>query len=283
MYRLPRSNARRYIELLTILAIGFGGCGHVPEKPVNIRLNQAAQFDKEGQRALKRGELVAAVGHFEAALRLNVSIENHDGIFADRVYLARALDASGDVLAARKQLDATLESAVPLTPAQRAQTKTTLALWALRQGRLDEAEQMTADALQACAGSCNNAGPILNIQARLALERGDAITALTAASSALQLLPNADQQAERANSLRTIGLAKLLRGEAAFAVESLQQALALDRELGLPDRIVDDLLQLRRSYQAIGRAGDADEVYRRALAVAEASADRALLVRVQAQ
>ena len=283
MFPHPPSRAKSCIALLAILTLGLGGCGHAPEKPANARLNQAIQFNQNGLRALQNGDPATAAGHFEAALRLDVSIENYDGIVSDRLYLARALEAKGDPLAARKQLDALLAETFPLTAAQRAQTKTALALWALRRGKLDEAGRMADDALQACAGTCNNAAPILNIQARLALERGDSSTALAAATSALQMLPNPDQLAERANALRTIGLAKLLRGEAPAALESLQQALSLDRELGLPERIVDDLLQLRRVHLALGNASEANEIYRRALTVAEASADAALLDRVRGQ
>ena len=283
MFPHPPNCVRRYVALLVILTAGFSGCGHTPDKPANVRLNQAIQLNQDGQRALQRGEFAQAIVQLEAALRLNSSIENHDGVVADRLLMARVLETKGDALAARKQLDALLTGAYPLTPEQYAQTKTALALWALRQGKLDEANQMVEDAHQSCAGKCSNAAPILNIQARLALERGDSSTALATATSALQKLPNPDQLAERANSLRTIGLARLLRGEAPAALESLQQALSLDRDLGLPDRIVDDLLQIRRVHLVLGNASEANDLYRRALAVAEASASAALLDRVVKQ
>ncbi len=275
--------AKNCITLLVILTAGLGGCGHAPEKPVNARLNQAVQLNQDGLRALQRGELAQAIGQFETALRLDISIDNQDGIFADRINLARALEISGDLSMAQKQLNATLAAGSALAPAQLAQAKAALALLALRQGNLEVATRMAEDALQACAASCTDAAAILNIQARLALERGDTSAALSSAGSALQLLSNASHHAERANSLRTIGLAKILRGEAVAALESLQLALALDRELGLPNRIVDDLLQVRRAYLAIGNASQVNDSYQRALDVAEASADVMLLDHVRAQ
>lgn len=270
--------------LLAILLAWLGGCGHAPGKPANLRLEQAVQLGQQGQRAYQRGDAGAAAGYFEAALRVDISIENHHGIVADRLNLAQALDALGDAAAARRQLDTLLaDRALPLDAEQRARANAALALLALKQGGPEEAARLAGEASLACAATCASAAVLYNIQARIALERGESSVALTLANQALPLLTDASRQAERANAFRIIGLARLARGETAAALDPLQQALRLDRELGLPERIVDDLLQLGRAHAAAGNADMAGDFRRRALAVAEAAADAALVSRVREQ
>lgn len=272
-----------FFPLLAALLVGLmGACGHAPEKPVNLRLSQAIELEQKGQQAYRQGHAAAAAGHFEAALRVDMSIENHDGIVADRLNLAQALDASGDVGGARRQLDALLsDSPLSLSPEQIARAKAALGLMALKQGELADAQRLIDEAQQACAKTCPSAAAILNINARIALERNNPSAALASAGAALPLLAEGSHLGERANSLRIIGLARLALGEAVAALAPLLQALALDRELGLPERIADDLLQLGRTHAATGNQGNAEYFYRRALTVAEASGNAALAQRVR--
>ena len=259
----------------------IGGCGHAPEKPENPRLNQSIAISQQGHAAYRRGNFSAAIGLYEEALRLDLSIENQEGVIAGRINLSQALDASGDAMAARSQLDALLTNrSFSLDGGQRARVSAALALLALKQGQLDEAVRMIADARSSCGEGCSSIATILNIRARIELQRGDPATALASASAALPMLVALDQLAERANALRLVGEIRLVRGESADAIESLSQALAHDRDLGKPERIVDDLLLLGAAHAASGNVESAGDLYGRALSVAEAAGDPALLQRV---
>jgi len=218
---------------------------------------------------------------YTGALRLDLSIENQYGIFNDRLNLSQAIDAAGDAPAARQQLEILLtDKTFPLGAEQRARAYAGLALLFLKQGETGEAERMIGEARHSCGTACPNLGAILNIQARIELERGNPASALASAGASLPLLADADQLSERANAWRIIGQARLARNETTSAIEGLQQALALDRELGKPERIVDDLMLLGRAYATSGNADRAGDFFRRALSVAEATADPALMKRV---
>lgn len=281
MFRPRRSRASRTILSGALLLGVLGGCGHAPEKPANARLTQSQQLSQQGHDAYRRGDAAAAIGFYQRALQLNRSIENQAGIVADRINLSRAFEAAGDLPAARQHLDRLVaDRSLQLDAGQHAHAYAALALLALKQGNTEEGGRMIATASQACGDACASLAPIANIRALIELERGDPARALTTATASLPLLAGADQSAERANALRIIGRARLARGETGAALEVLHQALALDRELGKPDRIVDDLLLLAGAHAAAGNRSSAEEFYLRAATVAEAADDPALKKRV---
>ena len=83
----------------------------------------------------------------------------------------------------------------------------------------------------------------------------------------------AGDPAEQANALRLLGIAALQGGDAAKARAQLEEALALDRELGAPRKIALDLLALGRAAALAGERDAARAYYARALAVSEADRD----------
>ncbi|MCD6041142.1 MAG: hypothetical protein K0R40_745, partial [Burkholderiales bacterium] len=72
-----------------------------------------------------------------------------------------------------------------------------------------------------------------------------------------------------------LGLAALRAGDGAAARGHLEQALALDRDLGAPRKIALDLLALGRAAALGGEREAARAYYARALAVSEADRDNA--------
>lgn len=252
------------------------GCGHAPEVPTNVRLDEAIQLSQQGSLAYKRGEFATAIGCFESALRLDLSIENHEGIVNGRLNLAQALQAAGKTGEAQRQLDFLLEQgAKPISDAQRARAAAAKALLQLKQGQTADAGRWAGQARRDCHETCPDAAPILNIQSRIALDRGDVANAQSLAQAALALLEPASD--ESATSLRLIGAALLRQGKANDAAGFFQRALAIDRELGLPARIADDLMQLGDAHGVSGNKGKAKDFYRRALVVAEAANEKTLV------
>ncbi len=108
-----------------------------------------------------------------------------------------------------------------------------------------------------------------NLRAHVALQRGDANGALQWATRAAA---QADEQsAERANALRLSGRAQRQLGQGDAAAAALAQALAIDRKLGLSDRVALDLIDAAENEAARGNAAAAREFYERALDVYQAA------------
>ncbi|MGH8755128.1 MAG: hypothetical protein ACREU0_04785, partial [Burkholderiales bacterium] len=124
-----------------------------------------------------------------------------------------------------------------------------------------------------CAGSCSTQAALLNLHARAALARADNSAAIEWAARAQSAAVDDRGRTERANALRVIGEARLALGEQRAAIQALEQALALDKALGLPQRIYSDLMLLGRAHAALGEREAARGYFRRSLAVANAAKD----------
>jgi len=123
-----------------------------------------------------------------------------------------------------------------------------------------------------CAGlSCEYAATILNVRAEVELQSARAADAERLATTAAEHAGS--NPAERANALRTLGRARQAQGQAAAAIEPLQRALALDRELGDPRKILTDLSELSRAADAAGDTRAAHDYRERSLAVSRAMSD----------
>ncbi|MDE2452874.1 MAG: hypothetical protein KGL43_04715, partial [Burkholderiales bacterium] len=81
------------------------------------------------------------------------------------------------------------------------------------------------------------------------------------------------QSGEQANALRLLGRARSQAGQADAAADALAQALAIDRRLGLPQRIGLDLGAAAENERGRGRIDAARDFYERAATVYEASGD----------
>jgi len=139
---------------------------------------------------------------------------------------------------------------------------------------LPEASRLAAEALALCRESaCGNEGRIVNLQARIALLGGDRVGALAAALEALALNRKAKMDEETANSLRIAADVRCVLGELSQAAQGYEDALALDKRLGLAAKISLDLLRLGDVAAGRNRGENARAYYRRALDVSRGAAD----------
>lgn len=141
----------------------------------------------------------------------------------------------------------------------------------VRHGELENAARSYAEALrlsqsledaEGIAANAINLSIVRQRQGRFA----DARAALAASRSA-------SDRAETANAMRILGVTALRSGDAAAARSQLEQALALDREIGAPRKIAFDLVALGRAAALGGDREGARAFYARALAVSEADRD----------
>jgi tetratricopeptide (TPR) repeat protein len=226
--------------------------------------------------ALRRGDFEVAALHYREALRLSLALEDADGIAANAINLSIVLQRQGKLEEARASLAPLLERAtLSYPPERRAQA-------ALRRAVLDLEERRTADAAEWaeraaawCGQPCALAAAIQNVKGLLALEAGRHGEAADAAKGALAAARAAADDAEAANALRLAGMAAIAAGDGVGALASLTEALAIDRNLGMPRKITLDLIGLGRASALQGERDAARAYYERALAVSEADRDAA--------
>mgnify|MGYP001367736416 CR=1 FL=1 len=101
-----------------------------------------------------------------------------------------------------------------------------------------------------------------------ALTRGDAGAALALAGQALAVNRGRNAREETANSLRLQAEARIRQKEFAAALVPLGDALLLDKSLGLPERIEQDLRFLAEAHAGLGREDEARALSTRAARVA---------------
>ena len=266
--------------LLAGLAL-LAGCAQPPKATSTARLEAARQeaaleANRRGDAYVRHGELDNAARAYREALRLSQSLEDAEGIAANAINLSIVLQRQGRFADARATLNAVTEnSTLRFTSARLAEVSLRQALIDLDEWRLVPAEEWVAKAAAHCAGRCALAGAIHNVRAQLALQAGNNDQAAAHARAAQAASRGPADRAELANALRLLGFTALRAGDAAAARTQLEQALALDREIGAPRKIVLDLLALGRAAALGGDRDGARAYYARAMAVSEADRDNA--------
>jgi tetratricopeptide (TPR) repeat protein len=120
----------------------------------------------------------------------------------------------------------------------------------------------------ACAGTCTQLSAIAVLRARTELATNNASAAVASANAALT---SAQNNNDRANALRVRAQAQAAQNQHAQVIADAQQALQLDQELGLAERVLIDLQLLQRASAANGDTASAaryDALAQRAAAAA---------------
>jgi len=264
----------RLLATSLLSAMMLAGCGAPIVQP-NARQQQAIQANNQGETAFRRGDYPRARVYFEEALRIDQSLENVTGIATNRINLARIANAMGDQEQAQRHLDLLLKSPLVAYPsmqlAEAAALQTTLFL---SNGNLTSALDLVEKGQAWCAGSCRAFPSLLLLRAQIALRSARPDEAIDHASNALRRLDGSQHAEEKANALRVIGEALLDKKDPLGAIGRFEQALVLDREAGVPQKISIDLMYLGQASKLANRRDDAATYYRRAAAVRHAAGDR---------
>jgi tetratricopeptide (TPR) repeat protein len=146
---------------------------------------------------------------------------------------------------------------------------------------VDAAAKVLERSRALCAGKCPLTGKIDNVEAQLALLRGQHEEARVAAQRALSANRSRSDREEVANSLRLLAGAALAAGKPAEVDPLAREALEIDKQLALPAKIFRDLVLLGRAAKARGNAEDAAQLLGRALVVARAAQDAHGVAEVQ--
>ena len=202
--------------------------------PVTSAARQAAAIEanRKGENYVRHGELENAARSYAEALRLSQSLEDAEGIAANAINLSIVRQRQGRFADARAALGAVMERATCASRrcarprprcARRCSTWTSASSAPPRSGWPRPRPH--------CGERCPLAA-IHNVRAQLSLQAGRLEAAAASARAALDASRSANDRAETANAMRILGVTALRTGDAVAARTQLEQALALDREIG---------------------------------------------------
>lgn len=257
---------RSHITILCSVIL-LSACSHV-EEIRSARQEQATEFNQRAQRAFQRGEYQTAADLYGNALQLDVAIENVNGIAINMLNLARVNQVLGKPALAQRYLDSMLEDkALHYAPAQLAAAAVQKSLLRLQENDIADATIWVGKAAEYCVSDCTLSGVIDNARASIALRANDADKALQWSERAASENKNASPL-EYANSLRLTASARLMKNEPDTALHLSEESLLIDKSLGLPEKIRQDLLLSAQAHERLGHAEQAAQYRDRAERIA---------------
>ncbi len=261
-----RLNLRLSILILCSLEL-LSACGHV-EETRSARQQQATDFNQRAQRAFLRGEYQSAATLYENALQLDVAIENVNGIAINALHLAKVNQVLGKKAEAQRYLDFLLEDkALTYAPAHLAAAAVQKSLLRLQENDAAGASTWVDKAAAYCVADCTLSGVIDNARASIALHANDADKTLYWSERAASE-NKGSSPLEYANSLRLTASARLMKNEHDAALRLSEEALTVDKSLGLPEKIRQDLLLSAQVHEKLGHAEQAAQCRDRAARIA---------------
>ena len=259
--------------LVTLLVLVATGCASPKPPPEPLAKSRLAEAEARAAALARSGDYAAAARFYADALRIATTLENADAIAANAINLSVVEQWLGHNEEARRALAAVLDDPrTPFTERRKLQAELRRAILELSVNNVGAAAVWAGQAEQRCPGlSCDYAATILNVRAQVELDSGHAADAERLATAAAERAGG--NAAEHANALRTLGRARQAQDQPAAALEPLQRALELDRELGDPRKILADLSELSRAADAAGDARAAHDYRERSIAVSRAMSD----------
>lgn len=261
----------RMLVALVVLVATACAAPKPPSEPLaKSRLTEA---EARAAALARSGDYVGAARFYGDALRLATALENADAIAANAINLSVVQQWLGHNDEARTALAAVLDNPrTPFSERRKLQAELRRAILELSANNVGAAAVWVGQAERRCAElSCEYAATILNVRAQVELDSARAADAERFALAAAERARA--NPVEMANALRTLGRARQAQGQPRTAIEPLQQALALDRELGDPRKILADLSELSRAADAAGDTRAARDYRERGLAVSRAMSD----------
>ena len=263
-------------RVLAAAASLLAGCASAPDQPPSRAQGQAVATSERAARLLARGDLAAARQGYLQALAAAQAVQDPALEGAALLNLTLVNARLGDLAGAHLAVDRILAAPARFGPALQARAAARKALLRLDDHAPDEALRWADQADRACERPCSLAAAMHNLRAQVALARGDAAAAAAAAHLAAAAAVAAAQPAEEAGALRLLARAWMRQGDptlATQAADALARALAIDRRLGLPDRVALDLLFAADNEDQRGQPAAASDLLGRALAVYTAIGD----------
>jgi tetratricopeptide (TPR) repeat protein len=221
------------------------------ENASNNALTKAAQnVERRASQAFAKSEFDSAAAGYESAALVYETLALPEPQARARSSQARALADAGRVPQALEIITALLQNPAGLSPEVITTAHGRAAALTLDTD-LPRARTHLQSAAKLCASLCAQSSALGVLRARTELAASNPTGAASSASAALAAAQNNN---DRANALRARAQANAALGQHAQVVADAQQALALDQDLGLPSRVLADLVLLQRASQAQGDA-----------------------------
>ncbi len=212
-------------------------------------LTKAAQnIERRASQAFAKSEFDSAAAGYESAALVYETLALPEPQARARLSQARALADAGRAPQALEIITALLQSPAGLSPEVLTTAHGRAAALTL-DGDLPRAQTHLQNAVRICADTCAQSSALAVLRARTELAASNPAAAALSASAALAAAQNSN---DRANALRIRAQANAALGQHALVLPDAQQALALDQDLGLPSRVLADLVLLQRASQAQG-------------------------------
>jgi len=272
---------------LLVLAAGCGGTKAPPAPAQTSSQSQSRLADAEQRAAMlmRAADLEGAARQYGEAARIAATVENVDAVAANSINQSIVYQWMGRDADARDALSRVLDDPRrPFPERRRLQAELRRAIVDLALQNPVSAATFAERAEKRCANlSCEYAATILNVQAQIALEGSRAADAEQLATRAAERARSRNDRAETANALRLQGKARRVQNNPKDAIAPLEQALAIDRDLADPRKILADLTELSLASSAAGNRDAAKDYYERALTVSKALQDTRGLAEMEAQ
>jgi len=254
--------------MTVVLLFSLASCGSAPPRQP-LALEKAKKADHEAHRALRDGDLIRARELFNQSMLYQMSLDNRTASATAAINLSSVSHKLGDDSAALGLLDGILADSTAQVPAElRAAAAFRKGIILADTGKIAEAESALQLANQECNKQCAYAPGMNNLRARLALDKGDFASALSAAN---MVISAGAEKEEVANAHRIAAASETSLGHHEIALAHYQAALGLDKDLALSPRIAEDLKGISSVLLKLGRNSEADIFAHRAEAVIAAS------------
>jgi len=250
-----------YCLLSTAYCLLLCGCGGPSAPTLSSVHTKAIEYNRNGMKAMEKGDYEKALNYYMEALKINQSIEHTEGIAINLINIAVVYQKKGKTSEAHKFIDTVL-SIQDINDDIRSEAAFEKARLYLKDKELSMAEEWVNRSLSFNKGI--REGSRLNLLVRIALIEGKHDEALSIANAALGLNRENKQRAEEANSLRLIAEINVYKGHYEESREFYMKALEIDKELGDSKKITMDLGGLGRLSLKQENSEDALNFYRRA-------------------
>lgn len=259
---------RLFKATILVVLLSVAACGSAPPRQP-AAVEKARKTEQAAHRALRDGDLLRARELFHQALLLQQSLENIPATAMAAINLSAVLHKLGEDNAALDLLDSVLaDTTSSVSTDMRTEAAFRKGIILADMGKAEDAKSAVQLARQECRQQCELEPGINNLQARLILTKGDFAAALAIAKSVMN---KAAGKEEQANAQRIAAVAETALGQFELALQHYQGALALDKELALSGRIVEDLKGVAKVLASLGRKQEADIFAHRAEAVSLAA------------
>ena len=263
--------------IATIPAATFG---KESQQEKSTLYKKSVAFNQQGVLAFYKGNYAKARKYHGEALRLALSIDDTKTALAEYINIA-IIERK---LTRHKEAISQLEKAYNLASDDKVMAQTSIkrgdhdvavanistlmAATLLTLKDIKGARVWSERALDACHRSkCKFAGTIFNVTARLEIAEDNFTAARKTAGKALSQNRKEDNGPEESGSLRLLAKTAQTPNE---ALDYYIKALFIDRALGLPSKVAEDLIGAGESYSLLGNTDKAKLYYQRAHTVATA-------------